>query len=162
MLTGKTRKCSIDNLTKYISHEKVPVLSNVEDGLQECVGIAYVYPIYNIDGFNKESYKQGRLKALICIWIFQIFTLHGIETFVHGSWCELRGRIRGIFGSLKFQNSHYNLLRELDDFSNHSWGARKIWIFFHQASRHKQVLFRALSFSGFICTIRISLLLHIC
>lgn len=130
MLTGKTRKCSIHNLTKYISHEKVPVLSNAEDGLQECVGIGYVYPIYNIDGFNKESFKQGTLKALICFWIFHISTLHRLEILVRGSGCKLQGCIRGIFGSLKFQNSHYNLLRVLHDFSKHSCGVRKIWIFF--------------------------------
>jgi len=38
--------------------KKIPVLSNVKDGLQECVGIGYVHPIYNIDGFNKAINKE--------------------------------------------------------------------------------------------------------
>lgn len=42
MLSGETRKCSIDNVTKCISSEKVLVLSDMEDGLQECIGIRYV------------------------------------------------------------------------------------------------------------------------
>lgn len=51
----------LNNLTKCISHVKVPVLSKTEDGLQEYLGTGYVYPIYKIVEFNKEIYKQRRL-----------------------------------------------------------------------------------------------------
>lgn len=56
-------------------------------------------PVYDIDGFNKRSSKQGRLKELICVSIFHVSTVHGIEIIVHGSWCALHGCIRGILGS---------------------------------------------------------------